>query len=113
MFGKRSDGSAPPERRAPPPASEGAQIATRPQPAAAQAKPTSSSRANENAATAAPGSGTVAHLAGVRLQNVTGAKFEHIPYKGASAAVTDVAGVCAQEVCQVSRRTLDIHSIFT
>lgn len=41
---------------------------------------------------ASPGSGTVAHLAGVRLQNVTGAKFEHIPYKGASAAIPDVLG---------------------
>ncbi|MDO9223972.1 MAG: CpaF family protein, partial [Caulobacter sp.] len=35
MFGKRSDGgSAPAERRAPPPAPDGAAIATRPQPAA-------------------------------------------------------------------------------
>ena len=41
---------------------------------------------------ASPGSGTVAHLSGVRLQNATGAKFEHIPYKGASAAIPDVLG---------------------
>ena len=41
---------------------------------------------------ASPGNGTVAHLAGVRLQNITGAKFEHIPYKGAGGAVPDILG---------------------
>ena len=41
---------------------------------------------------ASPGNGTVAHLAGVRLQNITGAVFEHIPYKGASAAIPDLLG---------------------
>jgi tripartite-type tricarboxylate transporter receptor subunit TctC len=37
-----------------------------------------------------PGNGTVAHLAAVRLQNLTGARFEHIPYKGAGSAIPDV-----------------------
>lgn len=41
---------------------------------------------------ASPGNGTVAHLAGVRLQNLTGARFEHIPYKGAGAAIPDLLG---------------------
>ena len=41
---------------------------------------------------ASPGNGTVAHLTGVRLQNITGARFEHIPYKGASGAITDLLG---------------------
>ena len=41
---------------------------------------------------ASPGNGTVSHLAGVRLQNVTGAKFEHIPYKGAGGAIPDLLG---------------------
>jgi len=41
---------------------------------------------------ASPGNGTVAHLTGVRLQNITGAKFEHIPYKGAAAAIPDLLG---------------------
>lgn len=41
---------------------------------------------------ASPGNGTVAHLAGVRLQNITGARFEHIPYKGAGAAIPDILG---------------------
>ena len=41
---------------------------------------------------ASPGNGTVAHLAGVRLQNLTGAKFEHIPYKGAGGAIPDLLG---------------------
>jgi tripartite-type tricarboxylate transporter receptor subunit TctC len=41
---------------------------------------------------ASPGSGTVAHLAGVRLQNITGIRLEHIPYKGAGAAIPDILG---------------------
>jgi tripartite-type tricarboxylate transporter receptor subunit TctC len=41
---------------------------------------------------ASPGNGTVAHLSGVRLQNATGAKFEHVPYKGAGAAIPDILG---------------------
>jgi tripartite-type tricarboxylate transporter receptor subunit TctC len=52
---------------------------------AAKAKPGSVTMAS-------PGNGTVAHLAGVRLQKITGATFEHIPYKGASAAIPDVLG---------------------
>lgn len=53
--------------------------------AAAKAKP-------DTITMATPGSGTVAHLAGVRLQKATGAKFTHIPYKGAAAAIPDVLG---------------------
>ena len=53
--------------------------------AAAKAKPGTISMAT-------PGNGTVAHLAGVRLQKATGASFEHIPYKGASAAIPDLLG---------------------
>ena len=41
---------------------------------------------------ASPGNGTVAHLSGVRLMKATGAQFEHIPYKGASAAIPDLLG---------------------
>jgi tripartite-type tricarboxylate transporter receptor subunit TctC len=41
---------------------------------------------------ASPGNGTVAHLTGVRLQNITGAKFEHVPYKGAGGAIPDILG---------------------
>jgi tripartite-type tricarboxylate transporter receptor subunit TctC len=41
---------------------------------------------------ATPGNGTVAHLAGVRLMKATGAQFEHIPYKGSSAAIPDLLG---------------------
>ena len=41
---------------------------------------------------ASPGNGTVAHLAGVRLQKITGAQFEHIPYKGAAGAIPDLLG---------------------
>ena len=53
--------------------------------AAAKAKPGSIMMAT-------PGNGTVAHLAGVRLQKLTGAKFEHIPYKGAASAIPDLMG---------------------
>jgi tripartite-type tricarboxylate transporter receptor subunit TctC len=53
--------------------------------AAAKAKPGSITMAS-------PGNGTVAHLSGVRLQNVAGVKFEHIPYKGAGAAIPDILG---------------------
>lgn len=41
---------------------------------------------------ASPGNGTVSHLAGVRLQNLTGAKFVHVPYKGAGGAIPDLLG---------------------
>ncbi|MGZ5104378.1 MAG: Bug family tripartite tricarboxylate transporter substrate binding protein [Usitatibacter sp.] len=53
--------------------------------AAAKAKPGAISMAT-------PGNGTVAHLSGVRLMQATGAKFEHIPYKGASGAIPDLLG---------------------
>ena len=53
--------------------------------AAAKAKPDAITMAT-------PGSGTVAHLSGVRLQKMTGAKFTHVPYKGASAAIPDLLG---------------------
>jgi tripartite-type tricarboxylate transporter receptor subunit TctC len=53
--------------------------------AAAKAKPGAVTMAS-------PGSGTVAHLSGVRLMQVAGVKFEHIPYKGASAAIPDLLG---------------------
>ena len=53
--------------------------------AAARARPGSITMAS-------PGNGTVAHLAGVQLMNVAGVKFEHIPYKGAGAAIPDLLG---------------------
>lgn len=39
-----------------------------------------------------PGNGTVAHLAMELLQKQAGVKLQHIPYKGASQALTDVLG---------------------
>jgi tripartite-type tricarboxylate transporter receptor subunit TctC len=53
--------------------------------AAAKAKPGAISMAS-------PGNGTVAHLSGVRLMQAANVKFEHIPYKGASAALPDLLG---------------------
>ena len=41
---------------------------------------------------ASPGNGTVSHLAGVRLENLTGAQFVHVPYKGAGQAIPDLLG---------------------
>lgn len=53
--------------------------------AAAKAKPGAVTMAS-------PGNGTVAHLSGVQLMNVAGVKFEHVPYKGAGAAIPDLMG---------------------
>ena len=53
--------------------------------AAAKAKPGTITMAS-------PGNGTVAHLAGVRLQKQSGATFQHIPYKGAAGAIPDLLG---------------------
>jgi tripartite-type tricarboxylate transporter receptor subunit TctC len=41
---------------------------------------------------ASPGSGTVAHLSGELLQQAANVKFQHIPYKGAAQALTDLMG---------------------
>ena len=53
--------------------------------AAAKAKPGSVNFAS-------PGNGTVAHLSGELLQKAAGIKFQHIPYKGANQALTDLIG---------------------
>lgn len=39
-----------------------------------------------------PGNGTVAHLSAEVLQRTAGIKLQHIPYKGASQALTDLIG---------------------
>lgn len=39
-----------------------------------------------------PGNGTVAHLTIQALQSASGTKFQHVPYKGASQAVSDLMG---------------------
>ncbi|MEO8805198.1 MAG: tripartite tricarboxylate transporter substrate binding protein [Burkholderiaceae bacterium] len=39
---------------------------------------------------ASPGNGTVAHLSSELLQKVAGVKTQHVPYKGANQALTDV-----------------------
>jgi tripartite-type tricarboxylate transporter receptor subunit TctC len=39
---------------------------------------------------ASPGNGTVAHLTGELLQRAAGIKTQHVPYKGAAQAMTDV-----------------------
>ncbi len=41
---------------------------------------------------ASPGNGTVAHLAGELLARSAGVKLLHVPYKGASPALTDLVG---------------------
>ena len=41
---------------------------------------------------ASPGNGTVAHLTSVMFQKVAGIQTQHIPYKGAAQALTDVVG---------------------
>ena len=41
---------------------------------------------------ATPGNGTPSHLISEMFQKASGIKFTHIPYKGASAAITDLVG---------------------
>ena len=41
---------------------------------------------------ASPGIGTSSHLAGELLQQLTGVKFLHVPYKGAAQALPDLLG---------------------
>jgi tripartite-type tricarboxylate transporter receptor subunit TctC len=41
---------------------------------------------------ASPGNGTVSHLVGELLQGTANVKMQHIPYKGASQALTDLMG---------------------
>jgi len=41
---------------------------------------------------ASPGNGTVSHLTGELLQRAAGVKLTHVPYKGASQALTDTFG---------------------
>jgi len=41
---------------------------------------------------ASPGNGTVAHLSSELLQKAAGIKLQHVPYKGAAQAVTDLMG---------------------
>jgi tripartite-type tricarboxylate transporter receptor subunit TctC len=41
---------------------------------------------------ASPGNGTVAHLTSVMFQKAAGIQTQHIPYKGAAQAMTDVVG---------------------
>jgi tripartite-type tricarboxylate transporter receptor subunit TctC len=41
---------------------------------------------------ASPGNGTVSHLTGELLQQAAGIKLQHVPYKGANQALTDLLG---------------------
>jgi len=41
---------------------------------------------------ASPGNGTVSHLIGELFQSAAGIKLQHIPYKGAAQAMTDLIG---------------------
>lgn len=41
---------------------------------------------------ASPGNGTVAHLSGEVFQKAAGVRFQHVPYKGANQALTDLIG---------------------
>lgn len=43
-----------------------------------------------------PGYGTSVHLAGELFQSMTGTSMVHVPYKGASAAITDLLGMRLQ-----------------
>jgi tripartite-type tricarboxylate transporter receptor subunit TctC len=47
---------------------------------------------NSKLSFASPGSGTPQHLAGELFKNMSGVTMDHIPYKGAAPALTDVLG---------------------
>jgi tripartite-type tricarboxylate transporter receptor subunit TctC len=46
----------------------------------------------EQIACASPGSGSSGHLAMAMLQHTAGIKLQHVPYRGAAPAITDVLG---------------------
>jgi tripartite-type tricarboxylate transporter receptor subunit TctC len=57
---------------------------------------------------ATPGNGTSSHLSGELLQVVSGAKFLHIPYRGAAQALTDLLGARA-DLMMSSAPSASIH----
>ncbi|MEJ8292354.1 tripartite tricarboxylate transporter substrate binding protein [Delftia tsuruhatensis] len=52
----------------------------------------SAKASKESTAMASSGSGSVPHLALIQLEESTGARFLHVPYKGMAPAFTDVMG---------------------
>ncbi len=52
------------------------------------------------------GNGTTSHLAGVMLSNLTGITFEHIPYRGGAASMTDMLGGRIDFTIDVAPNTL-------
>ena len=53
---------------------------------------------------ASPGVGTLPHLLGALLQLVSNIKLNHVPYRGAAPAITDLLGAGAGHVQQSVRR---------
>lgn len=52
------------------------------------------------------GNGTTSHLAGVYLSKLTGIGFEHIPYRGGAASITDVLAARIDFTIDVAPNTL-------
>ena len=52
---------------------------------------------------ASSGNGTSVHLSGEMFMAMTGAKMEHIPYKGAAPAITDLLGDRVQVIFEIGR----------
>lgn len=52
------------------------------------------------------GNGTTSHLAGVMLSNLTGIAFQHIPYRGGAASMTDMLGGRIDFTIDVAPNTL-------
>src|SRR5262245_30281783 len=69
-------------------------------------------RANQDKATAGTaGAGSGAHIAGVYLQNLTGLRFQFVPYRGTAPALTDlVAGQIDIMVDQASNSMQQIRT---
>jgi tripartite-type tricarboxylate transporter receptor subunit TctC len=46
----------------------------------------------DKASLGTPGVGSQGHLAGILFQNITGTRFQHVPYRGVSLAMQDLIG---------------------
>src|ERR1044071_3307862 len=54
---------------------------------------------------ASSGNGTSVHLSGEMFMAMSGAKMQHVPYRGAAPAITDLIGGQHGEVAAVARRS--------
>jgi tripartite-type tricarboxylate transporter receptor subunit TctC len=67
-------------------------------------------RANPSKATyGTPGPGTTSHFIGVMIAKATGIPFTHVPYKGGTPALNDLAGGHVSFVVNSFAETIELH----